>query len=465
MSYFSIIDLFYGPLFLMGLIVYGRVTKYSRVEKMPEYEYFSWGLYCKILGGLSLCFIYAFYYGGGDTTNYFRDGSLVAKLLFSDPSGFLTVMLKGNTPETRYVFNAQTGFPLYRDSATFFVVRVAAPIILLSGGSFVVTTLIFALFSFFGNWRLYKVFITEFPDLKKEMAIAFLFIPSVFFWGSGLLKDTITLSCIGFYTYSFYKIFIQREKFVANIIIIVIASYLILMIKPYIIFALLPGSIIWIINKMVIGMQNKVIKFLTGPFLVAVGVGGGYLLLDNMGDLLGLYSLDSVLDRAVITNNDLKADYYKGNSVDIGDFEATIPSMLSKAPAAINLALFRPYLWEANNLVMLLSGLECFVMLVFTLRVLIKTRFLAAFLIIYKNHLLSFAMIFSIFFAFSVGISTSNFGSMVRYRIPVLPFFIASIYLIQYIYSKGKFQQVKNDVKFEENETSASGAEHKSSLA
>ncbi|MFM8950836.1 MAG: hypothetical protein ACKOKB_08675 [Bacteroidota bacterium] len=432
---------------------------------MPEFEYFSWGLYCKIIGGLSLCFIYAIYYGGGDTLNYFRDGSIVAKLLFSDPSGFFTIMSQGNTPETRYVFNAETGYPIYRDAPTFFVVRVAAPIILLSGGSFVVTSMMFALFSFFGNWRLYKVFITEFPALKKEMAIAFLFIPSVFFWGSGLLKDTITLSCIGFFTYSFHKIFIQREKFAANIITIIITSYLILMIKPYIIFALLPGSIIWIINKQVIGMRNKVIKFLTGPFLLAVGVGGGYLLLANMGDLLGLYSLDSVLDRAVITNNDLKADYYKGNSVDIGEFEATIPSMLSKAPVAINLALFRPYIWEANNLVMLLSGLECFIMLIFTMRVLIKTRFFAAFPIIYKNHLLSFAMIFSIFFAFSVGISTSNFGSLVRYRIPVLPFFIASIYLIRYIYMKGKEEPPSDNQEAEQMQPITEVADQNSSSA
>ncbi|MFN5324378.1 MAG: hypothetical protein ACK5C5_05630 [Bacteroidota bacterium] len=436
MSYFSVVDLFYGPLFLFGLIIYGRVTKYSRVEKFPEYEYFSRGLYCKLLGGLSLCFIYAIYYGGGDTLNYFRDATLVSKLLISNPGGFVEVMLKGNVPETKYIFTSETGFPLYKDQPTFFVVRVAAPIVLLSGGSFIVTTLIFALMSFFGNWRLYKVFITEFPDLKKEMAIAFLFIPSVFFWGSGLLKDTITLSCIGFYTYSFYKIFILREKFFSNAVVIFLASFLILQIKPYIIFALLPGSIIWIVNKQVIGMKNKVIKFLTGPFLLSVGVLGGYLLLANMSGLLGLYSLDSVLDRAVITNQDLKADYYKGNSVDIGEFEATIPSMLSKAPVAINLALFRPYLWEANNLVMLISGLECFIMMIFTIRVLIKTRLFGAFPIIYKNHLLSFALIFSLFFAFSVGISTSNFGSLVRYRIPVLPFFIASMYIIRHLYIK-----------------------------
>jgi hypothetical protein len=120
--------------------------------------------------------------------------------------------------------------------------------------------------------------------------------------------------------------------------------------------------------------------------------------------------------------------------VDIGEFEATVPSMLAKAPLAINLALFRPYLWEANNVVMLLSGLECMVILVFTIRVLLRARVLGAFPIIYKNHLLSFSIIFSLFFAFSVGISTSNFGSLVRYRIPVLPFFIASLYIIQHLY-------------------------------
>ncbi|MFM7079028.1 MAG: hypothetical protein ACKOYC_04465 [Bacteroidota bacterium] len=376
--------------------------------------------------------------------NYFHDATLISKLIFSNPPGFFEILFNGNTPETRYVFTAETGYPIYDDKPTFFVARISSPIVFFSGGSFIVTTLIFALFSFFGNWRLFKVFTYEFPELSKEMAISTLFIPSVFFWGSGLLKDTITLSCIGFYTYSFYMIFIKREKIFSNAFVIFIASYLILMIKPYIIFALLPGSIIWIVNKYVIDIKNTVIKYLTGPFLLLVGVGGGYLLLANMSDLLGVYSLESVLDRAVVTNTDLKADYYKGNSVDIGDFEATVPSMLSKAPAAINLALFRPYVWEANNLVMFLSGLECLIVLFFTLRILFKARLFGAFPIVYKNHLLSFAIIFSLFFAFSVGISTSNFGSLVRYRIPVLPFFIASMYILGYLNEKNKKEREGN---------------------
>ena len=39
---------------------------------------------------------------------------------------------------------------------------------------------------------------------------------------------------------------------------------------------------------------------------------------------------------------------------------------------------------------------------------------------------------FSLFLAFAIGISTSNFGSLVRYKIPVMPFYIASLFIINY---------------------------------
>jgi hypothetical protein len=44
------------------------------------------------------------------------------------------------------------------------------------------------------------------------LAYAILFIPSVIFWGSGFMKDTITLSCIGWVTHFFYIIFYETKK-------------------------------------------------------------------------------------------------------------------------------------------------------------------------------------------------------------------------------------------------------------
>ena len=50
-------------------------------------------------------------------------------------------------------------------------------------------------------------------------------------------------------------------------------------------------------------------------------------------------------------------------------------------------------------------------------------------------------IIFSLFFAFAVGISTSNFGSLVRYRIPLLPFYVSSLVIIRYMYEKEKVEK------------------------
>lgn len=440
MEFYSIIDFIYAPVLLFLIVVIARVRKYKLLETRPEYLYFTKGLYVKLFGGIFFVIIYTLYYGGGDTVNYFHDSVCMMRLMFKDFAAFYDIMTTGMNYSKIHYFNDQTGYLIYAkdDAPTFFVVKVTLPFAILAGGSIMTTTILFATASYAGIWKLYRLFIMEFPDLKKQLAIAILFIPSVFFWGSGIMKDTITLSCIGYFSYSFYMIFIKKQKVFSNVVALVISVYLILSIKPYIIFALLPGSFIWLVSNYVSGINNKVIKTLIGPFMLVVAATGGYLMLLSMENVLGLYSVDKVLERAVVTNQDLKADYYGGNSFDIGDFEPTVPSMLAKAPAAINVSLFRPYLWEARNPVMVLSGLEGLLILLLTLRVLIKVRLFGAFTMLSKNHLLIFSIIFSLFFAFSVGISTSNFGSLVRYRIPSLPFFIASMYIIEYLYSRKK---------------------------
>ncbi len=433
MEYYSIIDLLYGPVVFFLLVFYANLKRKRNIHESPEYKYYTWGLYSKLFGGIALCMIYSFYYTGGDTINYYHDGLCMMNLLYQDFPSWFAVMKETASLQNLFYFSPSTGYPVYlRDPNTFFVVKTICLFVVISGGSYIVATLLVTFVSFLGVWKLYEVFVNEFPELRKEMAIAVLFIPSVFFWGSGILKDTITFSAIGFYTFSFYRIFIKRDKLLKNSITLFVSIYLLLAIKPYIILALLPGSLVWVVQKYISGMSNKIIKTLTGPLLFVIAIAGGYALLYSMNDMLGQYSLDNVLEKAVVTAEDLKASYYMGNSFDIGQFDATIPSMLSKAPAAIAAGLFRPYLWEVNNIVMLLSGLEGILILLFTLKILWQMRIVGIFTYFAKNHLLVFSLIFSLFFAFSVGISTSNFGSLVRYRIPVLPFYVGSLFIFEF---------------------------------
>ena len=90
---------------------------------------------------------------------------------------------------------------------------------------------------------------------------------------------------------------------------------------------------------------------------------------------------------------------------------------------------------------MMVSGLENLFILLFTLYVHYKVKIIGIFKYFNKNSLLTFSLIFSLFFAFAVGISTSNFGSLVRYRIPLLPFYVSSLIIIRYLYEKEKTEK------------------------
>ena len=98
---------------------------------------------------------------------------------------------------------------------------------------------------------------------------------------------------------------------------------------------------------------------------------------------------------------DLKSDNYQGSSFDIGEFDPTVGGILSKAPVAINAALFRPYLWESYNPAMLVSGIENLLFLLFSSYLLLRLRVYNFFRLLARNNLLFFSVTFSLFFAYS----------------------------------------------------------------
>lgn len=199
---------------------------------------------------------------------------------------------------------------------------------------------------------------------------------------------------------------------------------------------MLPGSILWLVGFQLSKMINPLVRASIAPILVVISGLSGYFMLRVMGETLGEYSVNRVIDKAFVTNQDLKQDYYQGASFDIGDFDPTIPGMIGKAPAAINAALFRPYLWESYSPGMIMSGIENFLLLIITLYLILKMRVYNLFLLMFRHHILFFSVFFSLFFAFSVGLTTSNFGSLVRYKIPAIPFFVASLFIIHYTFSQ-----------------------------
>lgn len=433
----SIFDVLLTPLYILGAYTYGYYVTKKNIRENPEYAYFTKGLMTRIFGAIALGLVYFFYYNGGDTTNYFQTSSAYANLMFTDTEDFWLGWF-GSAKEYIFHFDDTTGYPVYwqKDHHSFFVVRLLIPIVTLGLHSYFSTAVLVACITYGGLWKLYQTFLLEFPNLKREFAIACLFVPSCVFWGSGLMKDSFTLSAVGWFTYAFYHFFIRKQRKLSYGIFLIISSFIILAIKPYIFFALLPGSILWLSNNMVKKINHGFIRFLATPFILSLGGLAGFLSLEKMGDNLGQYKLDNVLDKAVVTQKDMKAEYYGGKTYDIGDFDASLSGIVSKAPIAIFSGIFRPGIWDVRNAVMLVSSLENTYLLVLTLFLLFKLKFFGFFTLIRKNPMLLFCMLFSLFFAFSVGLTVANFGSLVRLRIPELPFFVAAIFMLRHLYER-----------------------------
>ncbi|MBE9469429.1 MAG: hypothetical protein IMY72_14075 [Bacteroidetes bacterium] len=182
------------------------------------------------------------------------------------------------------------------------------------------------------------------------------------------------------------------------------------------------------------------------PIFVIIIWGGGSYLIFQIGSTIGgdYSSVDKLLQKAQITQDDLKREYYHGSSFDIGSFEPTLIGVIKKSPEAIVAGLYRPFIWESRYPVMVLSGIENLLLLILTLYVIFRSGFIFTFKSISKDTVILFCVIFSITFAFSVGLSTSNFGALVRYKIPAIPFFLAGLFIINYRYKKERTKKLNN---------------------
>jgi hypothetical protein len=128
-----------------------------------------------------------------------------------------------------------------------------------------------------------------------------------------------------------------------------------------------------------------------------------------------------------------------GSTFSLGvEYDGSVSSLIKIAPAAIIATLYRPFLWESKKISTLLSSIESMVIMFFTLSVFFKAGPVNFFRPILKDPTILYCLLFAILFALFVGATTANFGTLVRYKIPCMPFYIIAIFLIQDWANKNK---------------------------
>src|SRR4030095_1087432 len=353
----SILDFVILPFLLAILyaIAYRRRNK-KYPYKHPLRKYFIPALTVKIFGALFIGLIYAYYYRGGDTYYFFNQAQVLNSAL--DDSFLKWVNLLFHIPSAQdgnyYVYISRMEW--YPDVSSYTIVAITAFLSTFTFNTYLPTAVLFAFISFSGVWALFRTFAFLYPSHLRSIAIAILFIPSVFVWGSGIFKDTVCIFGLGWLTYGTFRFLVQRDYSLRNVSLSTLSFLIIARVKLYILLGFVPALAMWIFFNYSQRIRNKS-KKLAFKFFMAIAVAGGFFLfMQQFAIELGKYSLENIAKTSRITGGYI---YWvsgdEGSAYNLGDFSPTITGMLSKFPLAINVTLFRPYIWEAKKVIVLLS--------------------------------------------------------------------------------------------------------------
>ena len=310
--------------------------------------------------------------------------------------------------------------PFFNDNQT--IIRLNTFFRFFSLGYYNVHVIFINFISFTGIFCLYKTFSAYCPEKKKELFIFTFLMPSVLFWGSGVLKDGILISGFGIMLYS-YMLLMKKGTSIKRFISFLIALLILLLTKVYVIAIILPGLLAWWIT-----VKKRINKALI-PFLAIYSL---YLIIS-----FSLYRINPDYNIAAMIF------YKQKNFMDLGNihhasmisvpyFECSAPSILKSTPQAFFNSMFRPFLTDVHgNPMILLAALEN---LLIILMVIVS-------IFSFKTHkkkmdpFVLFCMIFTILLFILVGLITPVLGAIVRYRIVALP---CLVFVLIYYYDRAK---------------------------
>ena len=436
MQYITFIDYILLPIYLyiFYIIVRKRSVKYTDAELR---KYFFTAFFLRMFGSVVYSLMVQYYYGYGDSFTYYAGSNFLTDQVQLDLSNIKYFFAPADEVGKWYHFEInETNLVGYISTASnLFIMKLAALISIVSFNKFLMMSLFFGLFSFAGQWKLFRVF----NDINKGkntklLAYAVLYTPSIWFWGSGLMKDSVCLGATGFIIAILYKNFIKKKFSLKDILFLIILVYIVFTIKSYIIIILTVSLGTFIFARFMITVKNIVFKSLLifSFFLLAITI--AYFA--NFEEQIQTLTEESLVQvESFQKNYDATRDEdenSKGTLDQIKQIDPTIEGMILHSPVAIFTCLFRPFLWESRKLIILFASLESTLLLLCTLYLLFVTNLGGFFKIILSNEYVLFSFILSILFALIIGFTTFNFGTMVRYKIILLPFYY---FMLVYIYT------------------------------
>jgi hypothetical protein len=355
------------------------------------------------------------FYGGSDMFLYFSYGEILAQMMERDPLHVI--------PEvTALLLHDPHRLPMNiigAGTATGSMSALAAWSFYILGPSKYAAGIAFAMLSLCGKIAMYRVFRANVDsDFRLLVAIATLFLPSFVFWSSGLIKEAVAVAGFGWALFGIH-LWISEGRAVPGWVLMVAGAIPILLIKPYILFPLVLAGGSWYYWAR--SLKRGRVRIRPAYFAIAGAVGVGGIVL--LGQYFPEYAPDTFSGRTYELQQIGRGLAGGSNYVLSGEIPTTLAGQLAYSPAALLTSLFRPAIFEVSSLLMLANAVETTVLTLLFARILFTRNLGSVRRQVMDEPFLVFCVVFVVAFGIAVGLTSTNLGTLSRYRSPILPFF------------------------------------------
>lgn len=381
----------------------------------PLRKFFWPGLAVKIVSGIVLGLMFTYYYTVGDTFGYLHDGQSLTHLARTDFAAYMDFLWEGDAASPIWITL------VFQQPRAAFFSKIVSVFCLFCADNYWLVSLYFSFISFWGAWFLVRELGRYRAGLLAVAAVAFLFFPSVIFWTSGVIKESLAMAAFYFVSALFLRAWTRARIRPHEWILLAVSLWILWNLKYYYLAVLLPVMSTALVLKLLILPRVKIRHWSYA------------LLLWSVVFIIPLYIASLVhpnfyperfLNVIVENYQDFREFSQPEDMIHYDDLQPDVTSILKYAPRALYSGLFRPFVWEAHNPLQILIGVENLFLLILFLGSLSRWRSV----FVRSNRLLAFSLIaYVVLLCVFLALSTPNFGTLARYRVGFISFFFLLI--------------------------------------
>ncbi|GIV24096.1 MAG: hypothetical protein KatS3mg025_1755 [Bacteroidia bacterium] len=421
--------------YILILSIFANRKIYNLDQNTRKILNIAW--YSRVVSSLLIYVLFKYYYNGGDTINYMNDAKSFLICLIYNPINTTKYILHSiynqdfysyfieNPSFYSYWLGIQLRLNYLYDPISEFVSILYIPFLVIALGSIPASILVFDMLFFSISIQFLHLIRKIYPNSTTTSVFILFFMPSLLSWTSTPFKEAFSLV---FIMHTLLILFHSKKNILYRLSSAILALYLCYSIKPYVALSFLPFLLLFAISKN--PKTNTLIsKFRPLYYLMIILFSiFSYLIVSILASKNKKYSIENIPYQVYLIYTDLKYNesYYSetgGSRYDIGEIEPTFSGMISKFPISFITGLFRPFFWEAHKPIILLASIETLLFSSLILYYVFSYGILSFLRKILSNNFSFYFILFSIIFIYITGLTSGNFGNLVRYRLPGTFFF------------------------------------------